>query len=334
MFILLGICILLAGLLTFNSLASLTTATLWSLAHRFTDRWSGSARARMVFSLRVLPIALGISCILFLVAPAYLKLEPRSTTEELSLKLGIIAFVSAVGIALAVARGIAAWRATARLTADWLRHAELISIPGVSIPAYRIEHQFPVIAIVGVLRPKLFIGSQIFNSLTPEEISAAVEHETGHLVARDNLKRGLLRACRDAMVIIPCGRTLDRAWAEASEEAADEHAARHGRAVALDLASALVKISRMVPVGARPSMPAGAFLVGDDESRGVKMRVRHLIQIASGDGQPAVYEPFVASLVIWASFALMSSLVFLSHGNPHVLASVHSLIEGVVSFLS
>jgi beta-lactamase regulating signal transducer with metallopeptidase domain len=210
----------------------------------------------------------------------------------------------------------------------------LISIPGVSIPAYRIEHQFPVIAIVGVLRPKLFIGSQIFNSLTPEEISAAVEHETGHLVARDNLKRGLLRACRDAMVIIPCGRTLDRAWAEASEEAADEHAARHGRAVALDLASALVKISRMVPVGARPSMPAGAFLVGDDDSRGVKMRVRHLIQIASGDDQAALYEPFVTSLLIWASFVLMSALVFVSQGSPHVLATVHTMIEGVVSFLS
>src|SRR5207247_805667 len=119
------------------------------------------------------------------------------------------------------------------------------------------------------------------------------------------------------MVIIPCGRALDKAWADASEAAADEHAARHSRAVALDLASALVKISRMIPVGARPSMPAGAFLVGHDETRGVKMRVRRLIQIASGDRQAPPHEPIVTSLAIWASFAFLAFLVVVCQDNPH-----------------
>ena len=223
MFILLGISVLLAALLTLNSLASLATATVWRISHRFTRHWSAAASARILCLLRLLPATLGVTCVLFLLTPAYLELEPRATAERVSLKLAIIALASAVGMGLAIIRGVAAWRATARLTADWRAHGERISVPQVAIPAYRIEHQFPVVAIVGILRPRLFLGSQIFDSLTPAEIAAAVEHEAGHLVAHDNLKRGLLRACRDVTLIIPCGRALDRAWAEASESAADEH---------------------------------------------------------------------------------------------------------------
>ncbi len=334
MFILLGVSVSLAALLTFNSLASLGTATLWRIAHRFTRHWSAPASARVLYLLRVLPATLGIACVLFLLAPAYLELEPRTTAERVSLKLAIIAFASAMGMALAIIRAVAAWRATARLTADWLAHGEPISVPQVAIPAYRIEHQFPVIAIVGVLRPRLFLGSQIFESLTPAELSAAVEHEAGHLVAHDNLKRGLLRACRDATLILPCGRALDRAWAEASESASDEYAARKGRSVALDLASALVKISRMIPAGAKPAMPAGAFLIGGEESSGVRTRVRRLIQLASSEGGTAVYEPLVNKLAIWICFASVFSILAIIQSNPQVLAAVHSLIERVVALLT
>jgi Zn-dependent protease with chaperone function len=334
MFILLGISILLAALLGFNSLASLFTAALWRIAGGFTRHWTAVTQARVLFWLRVLPTGLGAVCVLILVAPAYLELEPRTTTEGVSLKLGIIAFASGLGIALAVVRSIAAWRATARLRADWLAHAEQISIPEAGIAAYRLEHQFPVIAIVGVWHPRLFVGRKIFDSLTAAEIAAAVAHETGHLAARDNLKRAFVRACRDLMLIVPCGRALDSAWIEASEAAADEHAARQGPAVALDLAAALVKISRLIPVGSRPALPAGAFLVHDEESLGVKARVRRLIQIASGESPLEVHEPLSASLVAWTSLGFLALLVAMTRTNPQVLATVHSLIERVVSFLS
>ena len=69
-----------------------------------------------------------------------------------------------------------------------------------------------------------------------------------------------------ALLIIPCGRSLDRAWSEASESAADEHAAQTEFAVALNLASALVRIARMIPAGQRQVMPrVSAFLVGGEE---------------------------------------------------------------------
>jgi Zn-dependent protease with chaperone function len=277
---------------------------------------------------------LGAAFVLILVTPAYLQLEPRTTNETVSLKLGIIALASALGIALSLFRRIATWRATARLAADWIAHAEPISIPQSGIPAYRIEHRFPVIAIVGICRPRLFLGAKIFDSLTPDEISAAVQHEIGHLETRDNLKRTLLRACTDLTLFVPCGSAIDAAWSSASEAAADEHAARQSRTLALDLASALVKISRMIPPGTGPAMPAGSFLVRGKETLGVPARVRRLIEIASGDSERDLHGPLIAYLEVWACLGLLFLLAAISRSSPQVLTTVHSLMEHVVSFLS
>jgi Zn-dependent protease with chaperone function len=333
MYLLLGISILLAAMLSFNSLASLLASLLWRLLGRHTRNWPAAMQASTLFLLRVAPAAAGLACMIFLIGPAYAEHEPRSTTEGVSYKLALLALASAAGIALAIIRGFAAWRATARLTADWLSHAQPISVDGVKIPCYRIEHQFPVIAIVGILRPRLFIAHKVFEKLQPEEISGAIQHEIGHLIAQDNLKRGLLRACRDVLLIFPCGRSLDRRWSEASESAADEHAAATSCQVALDLASALVKIARMIPSGARPAMPAGVFLVGE-ESSGIRARVRRLVQLAGSERIPLRSEWLVRKSFLWLS--LVSSVLFLilfSRENS-ILASVHSLIEHAVYFLN
>src|SRR6266851_10453336 len=109
MFELLGISLLLAALLAFNSLASLVTAALWRLMGMVTSGWSAIARARLLFFLRTLPALVAILCVVVLLAPAYVSYEPRHTTENVSFKLGLLAAVSAVGIGLAIARGIAAW---------------------------------------------------------------------------------------------------------------------------------------------------------------------------------------------------------------------------------
>lgn len=332
MYLLLGLSILLAALLSFNSLASLAAAIIWRLLGRRTRRWAASMQAGILFLLRVVPIAAGLACLFLLVIPSYVAHEPRSTNEDISYKLGLLALASAAGIGLAIVRGIASWRATARLTADWLSQAQLITVPGVSIPCYRIEHQFPVIAIVGILRPRLFIANQIFEKLEAEEISSAIHHEVGHLVAQDNLKRGLLHACRDVLLIIPCGRVLDRHWAEASESAADEHAAGRGRRVALDLASALVKIARMIPSGARPAMPAGVFLVGD-EPGGIRARVSRLVQLAGSQHKPAGWSFAIPKNLLWFSLVSLVLILVICAMQTSMLATVHSLIEHAVYFL-
>lgn len=334
MFELLGICLLLAALLTFNSFASLLTGGLWRVFGGTTRCWSAFSRARLIFLLRTFPALVAVLSVLLLFVPAYLAYEPRHTGENVSFKLAVLAFISAIGIGLAATRSIAAWRVTAKLAGDWITQGERISIAGINIPTYRIDHYFPVIAIVGIFRPRLFIATQVLDLLTAEEINAALSHEKGHLIARDNMKQGLLRACRDSLLIIPCGRSLDRDWAEASEEAADEWAASEGGNVALDLASALVKIARIIPEGARPTMPAGVFLFGDDQGVGILGRVRHLLAFAADPDRPVIHPRIPRRLIIsaFAVLALCGSGLILN--SQPLLSTVHSLIEHAVFALS
>jgi Zn-dependent protease with chaperone function len=330
MFELLGIALLLATLLTFNSLASLAMAGLWRVAGPMANSWTAVSRARLLFTLRTLPALLAFLAVALLLIPSYIAYEPRHTAETVSLKLGLLAFLSATGITVSIYRGLATHRATSKLTSDWLRQGKPVQITGIDIEAYQIEHTFPLIAIVGFLRPRLFVASQVLQILTPEEISAAVAHENGHLAARDNLKRGLLQACRDALLIIPSGRSLDKAWSEASEEAADENAARQGNAVALDLASALVKIARKIPHGARPTMPAGVFLLGDEETKGIKSRVRRLLALAAIECRPVYRRDLYTGLFVWVPASMLMAILLGMATSPVLLSRVHSLIEYAV----
>ena len=332
MYHLLGASVALAVLLSINSLATLLTAGLWRGLERPAHRWSAAARARLLFVLRTFPAIGAFIFVAALLIPSYLTHEPRATAEVVSIKLAIIALLSIAGIALALWRGLSAWRATRALAADWMSHGEPVSLEGISIPAYRIRHAFPVIAVVGTVKPRLFIASQVFDSLTAEELSAALAHENAHLAVRDNLKRGLLRACRDLLTIVPCGRSLDRAWAEASEAAADERAARAGAQLALNLASTLIKIARIAPVGARATMPAGAFLI-DETIGGVASRVYRLAELARLDGARRRYEAITLSLGLWASLAAFFVALAAAATDAGVLATTHAMIEHIVHTL-
>src|SRR5882672_830083 len=117
MFELLGLSLLLAALLTFNSLASLVMVGLWRVAGRATNGWTAASRARLLFSLRTLPALLAFLSVALLMVPAYVAYEPRHTTEGVSFKLGLLAYISATGITVSIYRAIATHRATAKLTA-------------------------------------------------------------------------------------------------------------------------------------------------------------------------------------------------------------------------
>ncbi|MGH9755828.1 MAG: M48 family metalloprotease [Blastocatellia bacterium] len=335
MFELLGICLALAALLTLNALAALLASALWRMFGSRVKDWPAAERARLLFALRVFPSIIAVVCVGALLLPAYIAHEPRRAVEPVSLKLAVLAAISAAGLLLALWRGVAAWIATRRLIKDWLRVAEPVRFDQIPIPAYRLRHPFPIIAIVGAIGPKLFIADHLFQSLTREEMDAAIAHESGHLAARDNLKRVLLRACRDVLAIVPSGASpsgarMDRAWAEASETSADEHAARGGSNVTLDLASTLVKIARLVPEGVKPAMPAGALLVGDNAD-GIAQRVRRLTRLATLDEVALGERTFNA----WpqACFAAILISTILLATNPSTLLAIHNLIEIAVSKL-
>jgi len=331
MYLLLGICLALAAFLAVNGFASMATSLAWRALDPWTARWSAGTRAEVLFALRIAPPALALIVIGLFFLPAYVGYEPRATSEVVSIKLGAFALLSAFGVAFAINRACRSYLATRALRRQWLAVATEIQLPGINVRAFRLSHSFPIIAVIGTFRPRLFIANQVLQSLSAEELAAAIAHECGHLAARDNLKRGLLRACRNALMIAPFGRSLDRAWAETAEAAADEHAAQTSPAVALNLASALVRIARMIPVGMHAELPLAAFLVGD-ETRGVKARVRRLLELASSNGEmpPGQFArilPLVALVLpIIVGMALAT--------DSSILLAVHSIVERVVSLLS
>lgn len=332
MFELLGITLFLAGLLTLNSLAAILMDALCRLTLPERRTWSSQLQARVLFIARVLPTTISISFIVLLLAPAFIKHEPRHNTEEISVKLVVLACLSAAGIFLTIWRGLSSWFATRKLSRSWMTTAEPITVESVSIPAFRFDHPFPVIAVVGAFKPRLFVANQVLSALSRDEFTAAMAHEHAHLKARDNLKRALLRACRDMLGIIPCGRSIDRAWAEASEVSADESASSRGRNVALDLASALVKIARLVPPGARIRIPVGAFLIDGTDSEGISSRVEKLLHFAANGCQ--VHPGFQAgkTAIPATVITLLSSLILVS-ASTSFLEVVHSLTEHFVFIL-
>ena len=147
-------------------------------------------------------------------------------------------------------------------------------------------------------------------------MAAAVAHERGHLDARDNLKRLLLRACPDLVAFSPASGAIEQEWARAAEVRADERASRGGRETALALAAGLVKVARMVPMSAAACPSARSHDGGD-----VEARVRHLVKGADGSVEPPAR---ARAGVVLASAALGGSGVVLA---TQALPAVHELIE-------
>ena len=322
---------MLAALLLINAAASLVTAFTWQLATPLVASLSARTRSELLFTLRLAAPALALVAVCLFIIPSYIDYEPRTTTEVVSKKLAALAIVSLVSIGFALWRTIRAWRATAALSRDWLAKAERIEIAGIELPAFRIPHQFPIIAIVGTFRPRLFIADSVLSSLSRDELAAAIAHEAGHLAARDNLKRTLLRVCRDTLLLVPFARSVERMWAETAESAADEFAAQTSPATALNLASALVTIAKMVPAGGRADVPLGAYLVGAEETQGVKSRIRRLIEISANG---AVNQRSSAShLLPLATLTTCAVIASIAAGNSTVLIGVHSVLELAVKLL-
>ncbi|HSE33171.1 MAG TPA: M56 family metallopeptidase [Pyrinomonadaceae bacterium] len=336
MYELLGISIAFAALLTINALATLVAAGFGRLLRRPLRRCTARTRAEILFALRIAPPAIAIVTLGAFLIPSYLIYEPHATKERITIKLAVLAIASGIGVTLAVCRGLRSWIATRSLLRQWSANATRVEVESVSIPTFRLPHSFPLVAVIGSFRPKLFIADHVLRTLTEEELAAAIAHEYGHLAALDNFKRSLLRSSRSALLVIPCGRSLDRAWSEASESAADEYAAQESPTVAVNLAAALVTIARLVPQQHRTMLPTSVstFLRGDEEPQGVKDRVRRLLELAATDSRSRFNNAPVVRFGLWLSLALIVIVSITIESRPQVLASVHALIEQFVAVLT
>ncbi|RPJ69808.1 MAG: M56 family peptidase [Acidobacteria bacterium] len=311
-----GLSVVLAAHFAGSTAGALAARAAWAVR----GRGQGTAAARRLLRVRLAPTALGAALALGVVAPAFFLFEPRNAGERMTLSLGLLALGGLALVATAVTRVLRELVQTRRLVRGWERTARPVPLPACPVPAFSVATVFPVVAVTGVVRPRLFVSAALLRRLTPAELSAVVGHEIGHLRARDNLKRLLLRACVDVFAWTGWGPELDERWHEAVEDAADDHAVRGSGAARLDLADALLKVARLSG-SLDLACPASALFRGERVAR----RVRRLL--ADPCMGPARTAPVWQAAVPGA--AALAAAFTLATTSP----AVHAFFEKVVRAL-
>ncbi len=234
----------------------------WRIVKRASREVSAQALSNLLFALRTLPFAGALLVTLIFVIPSFLLLEPRVVAEpvgEVPLTLGVACLLLLVAGAL---NALVAQRKTSRAVSGWLQNAttEPHCYP---VPLFRIRPPAPALAVAGGLSPRVFISDAAVGLLDQPELETALKHEIAHVRRRDNLKKLFFR-----IFALPGMSGLETAWSEAAEMSADDAAVCNSRE-ALDLASALIKLSRFAP-----TIPDAVLATGLAQSAGSVLNAR------------------------------------------------------------
>lgn len=269
-------------------------------------RFAGPPRARALryLLLRAFPGTASLLFVITLYLPIVCRHEPGSVEERASIAMYVLATVAASILIGAALRGLRSIRATQHLVRSWTPGARTIDIAELPIPAFVIETQFPVVAIVGIFRQRLFIARQVLEHCSAAELRAVVAHECAHLRHRDNLLRMLLQCFPDLLGMTPMAARLERAWTRASEERADDEVMRAGWD--LELASALCKVARLARGGLQ--LPVMALYHGADVAHRVNRLLQSKVRPISVRSYASLdwlgFTVFIAALLMAASIEL------------------------------
>jgi len=308
----------LAWYLIVNAILSIAVAAWFT---RVTSNRRGASASGFWFAARVGPAAVALLFVAGAFVPSYWRYEPRESVEGFDITLTVLAFAAAGLFAAAFVRGVDAWIGAVRRTRLWMRTARPLALAGTHIPAFAIDADAPIIALVGVLRPKLLVTRGLVEALTDEELAASVAHEIGHSRAKDNLKRLIMRATPDLLASTSSARAIERQWASAAEHSADRIAAAGNPEARCALASALVKVARLMPTITPIAQPISTLVDGGEIASRVE---RLLADSAPASRQRTPAMTWTAALLLAvAGAASYTSLLQLVHATTEIL--VHSL---------
>jgi hypothetical protein len=246
MFVLRGMMVALGFFGVFYCLLSLLVVCVWRCA-RLLRQDSAVGRARLLFGLRIFPAAGSAFITLTFALPAFFLLE-GGMDEDLGTLLFSIGTLLLLGAGLF--RVVTAQAGASRVVAQWLKGSRSLHVEA-GRPAVQVRPGVPPLLLYGVSAPRVLVSETAVALLTPDELRAAVRHEIGHVQSRDNLKKLLLHAAP-----FPGMGSLERAWQEAAEFAADEAAVSKSDD-AIDLAGALIKLCDLVPLQDPPAFTTG-----------------------------------------------------------------------------
>ncbi len=220
--------------------------------------------ARFLFGLRIFSFTASTVVAVFLAFPSFWLMERASLDEDA--RTFILAAFGLLIVSAGLFRILRAEGRTTRAVTQWL--PETSSLGGQTLtPMLSAANGAPALILVGIRKPQVMVSDAAAAVLTDNELQVAIRHEMGHMRSRDNLKKILISG-----IPFPGMSGLESAWREAAELAADDAAVRN-RQDALDLAAALIKLSRSSKQWVEPALASG--LVCSRSS--IRVRVERLI---------------------------------------------------------
>lgn len=242
-----GIMVMLGFFGVLYCLLSVLTGCVWR-GTNLLRRDSASVKARLLFAIRIFPLAASAFITLAFALPAFLVLEPAAIDEDvrtLVFSLGALSLLAA-----GLFRVLFAKVGASRLLANWPKAAHVPN-PAAAGPTLPAEPGLPPLLLYGVFTPRVLVSETAVALLSPDELRVALRHELCHMRSRDNLKKLIVHG-----IPFPGMGSLERAWQAAAEFAADE-AAVSNPSQALDLAAALIKLSDLVALQKTPAFTSG-----------------------------------------------------------------------------
>jgi len=313
------LCLCFASFFVVHALSWLVVRGLSSTAVRVAETMKPRRSSRLLFALRIAPTAVTLFLVLGFCVPSYVWLEPDIAAE----RVGIACLLAAgLGIAIwatSLVRGLMSVVRTQRYIRRCGYQSHKADIGNTNPELVVVSETNAVMAVAGVLHPRLLVSQDVMNALSEEQRDAAFRHEAAHRASRDNLKRLLFLLSPDVVPFVRSLSKLEDSWARFTEWAADDAAVDGDQSRALSLASALVRVAKL-GVHTTPSYLLSSLV---DTDRDLATRVDRLLREPEYAAKPLA--PLVA---ITRNIALVLGGIGVTLLLwPESLGSVHRILE-------
>jgi hypothetical protein len=315
------VCLCLACFFLFHVAVGLLVSLTASWAIRRASRMDAPAAARFLLALRLLPAGAATIVVAGICAPSYLWLEPEASAEEVGLACVAAALLGLIVLAFSLARGLRASRRSLQFIRQCQRVGRQTNLSGPPEPVWIVNGSAPLLALTGIVRPRLVISQPVVSALSSSQLAAVLRHEHAHRLSHDNLKRLIILLSPGLFPFFRGFDKLERAWARFTEWAADDRAVDGDGRRSLSLATALVRVARL-GAGAPAPLLAASLLA---DSQDLSARVHRLLRPRA---QSRPRNPHLATAAVLA-FAALLAAVFL---NPATLPAVHQLLERLIDY--
>jgi Zn-dependent protease with chaperone function len=297
---------------------SLAVSRGWKLMRRMFRPRSARGSADLLFVLRVLPLTLSSVVMLAFTLPSFLLLEPRSTNEAIGTAPLALGFCCLILLGVGITRASIAQLRASRALRQWLDSSmpmgSQIMESGDAVAIFRTGNDAPTLTVAGVCAPKVLVSEATVAMLNPPELRTALRHEIAHALRYDNLKKLVFR-----FSAFPAMADLEYAWSEETELAADD-AAVSSFHDALDLAAALIKVSRLGPIESSGELTMALL----HSSTGLSTRVQRLV------AWDKVHKPQTQGRWLYALPAAAATVIGVVATYGAVLIQMHAVTEWLV----